>query len=154
MQRIINILMNNKIETCQRNAFLIVWTFIYFLNQYALNASQDHMFFFSFFLKRSFNLESIGTTYLKFILSMQVMYLKIDFYWWTELLLISKFKNTTAGTPVLIWELSWLQRSVVSSSVFHTLLAMLLWGSENWKKILWVGKLYVNMRYFYWVKNF
>lgn len=121
MQRIINILMNNKIETCQRNAFLIVWTFIYFLNQYALNASQDHMFFFSFFLKRSFNLESIGTTYLKFILSMQVMYLKIDFYWWTELLLISKFKNTTAGTPVLIWELSWLQRSVVSSSVFHTL---------------------------------
>lgn len=83
--------------------------------------SGSHVLFCFVFLKRSFNLESIGTTYLKFILSMQVMYLKIDFYWWTELLLISKFKNTTAGTPVLIWELSWLQRSVVSSSVFHTL---------------------------------
>lgn len=62
----------------------------------------------------------MGTTYLKFILLMQVMYLKIDFYWWAELLLISKFKSTTAGSHILIWESSWLQRSVVSSSVFHT----------------------------------
>ena len=42
-------------------------------------------------------------TYLKFILLMQTIFLKIDFYWWAKLLLIFKFKDSNARAHALLW---------------------------------------------------
>lgn len=78
-------------------------------------------------------MESTRTTYLKFILLMWTMYLKIDFYWWEELVLIFKFKDTAAGAHALLWGPKGIRcvQQCLSHSSCH----------EVWTFRLWLQKL-------------
>jgi len=68
-----------------------------------MNFSESNGIFKIIILKRALFIWKAWITYLKFILLMQTIFLKIDFYWWTKLLLMFKFKDSMARAHALLW---------------------------------------------------
>lgn len=68
-----------------------------------MNFSESNGIFKIIILKRALFIWKAWITYLKFILLMQTIFLKIDFYWWAKLLLMFKFKDSMARAHALLW---------------------------------------------------